>query len=442
MTRAPLFHAFEASALWAALIVVAVGLTWIVVVMLLRALHPRAELSGDNEAPARRKTRRFGAQVSLSRHRLTRKPAPVISRRPVLRLLLFLACGVAVPGAVLVALITLGPEPAVPVQTPRAFRASFTGASVRGDPTSYVSPTVGEQVWIRLEVDPGPEALVEPQIDIEAPAAIAFQTCTAHAEGKQRPGFVAGPDAHIKIGYLEVGATERVECEFSVEQRVPQQRVIQIALSASNRGEAETRRLFLERSGGKSGREAAEALIGRELRTSPAAWARGSFSRHRRALVRVGREWPLLSPRALHGLASLPGGRSTTLAHLWSDRSQPRGLIEFKAVIVGPVVAVETFDVGRSDRRSKRWIFPIGETTGSKAMAWCAVTRSTSQPKLREGTKLKVQAAVLGFAISRTSRRWAAMLDCPAVREMDGPKPKDDEAEQAGATTAPAAPGL
>jgi len=336
--------------------------------------------------------------------------------------------------------LAFGPAPTPPITAQRLFRASFTGAGVHGAPKGYVNVTVGQQVWIEVEVDPGLEPLLEPRIDIEGPRAIVFQVCTAHVEGNDQPGYVGGPDAHLDPGNLDSGVTARFDCEFSVEQRVANQEQIQITLSGTNREGAETRQLFLEPSGGRSGREAAEELLAHELRKSPAAWARDSFSRRQEALIRIGREWPLLSPRTLHGMESLPRGRETTLAHLWSDRSQPKGLIQFKAVISGPVVAVKTFNVGDSDLRSKRWIFPLGPTA-KETMAWCAVTRSTSQPHLKEGLGLEVKAAVLGYGISEASRGSAAMLDCPAVREIGGSGVRKSEPAPAGATTAPTGSG-
>jgi hypothetical protein len=472
MTQLPSFQAFADSARWVALIVVAAVVVGLVIVALRKALGPTPRKSaseppspGEKEAPPpnakealfRKPGRRFGPRISSSRQglpawmlpmrrkkagvrlRRERRQAVVHEGRPVGRWIV-LFCGVAIPVGLFLASLAIGPSPDASVPAPRLFRASFAGPSVQGAPKSYVNATVGQQVWMKVELDPGSEPFLDPQIDVEGPGAIVFQVCSSHIEGEDHPGYVDGPDTHLEPGDLASGVAAQVDCEFSVERRVFKQEPIQITLSGTNREGMETRQLFLEPSGGKSGREAAEAMVASELRHSPAAWSRSSFTRRKKALIQIGREWPLFSPYSLHGLGSLPRGRKTSLTHLWSDRSQPKGLIQFKAVIAGPVIAVATFNVGDDNLRSKRWIFPLGLMPGG-TLAWCAVTRSTSQPKFSEGQRLEVKAAVLGYAISEASRGSAAMLDCAAVRRIGGPRARKSEIVPGGATTAPAGSG-
>jgi hypothetical protein len=334
-----------------------------------------------------------------------------------------------------VVLVAFGPQPA-PSPSSSLFRASFIGSAVKGGPDSYVSATVGEKIWVQVEITAGSEVLIEPQIDIDGPGAIGFRSCTAREGNEQTPGYANGPNAHVDDGSLEVGIKDRVRCEFLVERRISGQQMIDISLSATNQGSSESRQLYLVPSGGRSSREAAETLIEHELKTGPAAWSRSTFDLHHSVVIRAGREWPLLSPRSLHGFGSLPNGHKTTLAHLWSNRARPRGLIEFKAIISEPPVTVQAFRVGRSSRLSRREVFSIGETEKGKT-AWCATTRSTSQPGLWVREQIKVQAVVLGFAFSRTSHGEAAMLDCPAVQGDGNASSNQGATEPFGATTAP-----
>jgi hypothetical protein len=463
MTQLPSFQAFADSARWVVLIVVAAVVVGLVIVALRKALGPTPRKAGseppstgEKEKLFRKPGRRFASRISSSRQglpawvlpmrrkkagvrlRRERRRAAVSQPRPVgRRIVLF--CGVVVPIAICLATLAIGPSPDPSVPAPRQFRASFTGPTLQGAPKGYVNATVGQQFWVKVEVDPGSIPLLEPRIDIEGPGAIVFQVCSTHAEGEEHPG-VDGPDAHAGLGDLENGVTAEAECEFSVERRIPKRAKIEVKLSAANIEGTELRQLFLEPSGGQSGREGAEALVENELHLSPAEWSSRSFRRHKNTLIRIGREWPLLSPRSLHGVKSLPRGRKTTLPHLWSNRSQPKGLIQFKAEISGPVVAIRTFNVGENDLRSKRWVFPVAPVAG-ETMAWCAVTRSTSQPELSEGQHIEVKAAVLGYALSEISQGSAVMLDCAAVRRVGGLGSDSSEIVPGGATAVPTAPG-
>jgi hypothetical protein len=444
MTRLPSFHGVESVAVWVIMVALAVGLTIFAGLELRKAVSGRTHKRGLKKFVGRLRSIRPGRSVAWIRQgwqtkdglprRIERRLPPWGGNRTGGRRIVWLSLVMAPVTVVIVAFSVIPRTPASSGPEPM-FRASFSVRKGQGSTGAYAIVTVGERVWLDIQLDPGSKALDEPEIDIEGPGSISFWKCFRQFREKRRVGYVNGPDAHIGLGGLPAGETAKVGCELSVERRMSRQGVVVVSLSSPDRAGTERRRLFLEKPGGRSGREAAEGLIERELRGGPAAWSSRSFSQSKSVVVRVGREWPLLSLSKLHGFWSLPHGRQTTLEHVWSNREQAQGLIEFKAVIGTSPVTVKKLGIGNDGLRSERELFAIGETV-TEPLAWCTTTRSTAQPVLQPGEHVQVQAAVLGFAISAATHEWAAMLDCPAVRESIKKGPAGGAIRQGGATTA------
>jgi hypothetical protein len=444
MTRVPSFHCVESIAVWVMVVVLAIGLAAFTGWMAWKSVSGHTRKRIPKKCVGRLRSIRPGRSVAWVRRgwptkdhlpqRIERRLPSWCGNRTGGRRMVWLSLVMA-PVTVVVVAFSVIPRTPVSSGPESMFRASFSVPKGQGSTGAYASVTVGERVWLDIQLDPGSKALDEPEIDIEGPGTISFWMCFRHFREKRRVGYVNGPDAHIGLGVLPAGETAKVECELSVERRMSQQGVVVVSLSSPDRAGTERRHLFLEKPGGRSGREAAEGLIERELRGSPAAWSSRSFTQSKRVVVRVGREWPLLSLSKLHGFWSLPRGHQTTLEHLWSNREQAQGLIEFNATIDTSPVTAKKLGIGNDGLKSERESFAVGETV-TKPLAWCTTTRSTAQPVLRPGEHVQVQAAVLGFAISGATREWAAMLDCPAVRESIKKGSTGGAIRQGGATTA------
>jgi hypothetical protein len=287
---------------------------------------------------------------------------------------------------------------------------------------SFATSKLHETLKVRLRLTPEHQDLGQVVITIAPPESVRLtEGCSYRITGMRHRRSCIKPSGQgrIEVERLAAGATLEVTAEAKVIHRIKEQEAIVIEMSSADTPDPNLKRIDLYSAKGTPGEVAAKGTLEEEL-NGPLHWVESTLQVPDDVFEVLGEEWRSLEPAHLHSFEQVPHGRTVDGSSLVNNHLVGAKIVTFESIVTSAPMRVRSFPGPTAHQQVFKEIFALGSKAGGRDL-WCATTRGPDQVRLRNGDRVLVRAALIGWGLARPFGRQerAAMLLCPAVRLVD-----------------------